>query len=422
MLLYYFLKVYFKVVYRLYFRKLYTANSHLVPGQKPMLLASNHPNSLLDSVIHTIYFPRVLHVVTRGDVFKKKFLWFFKYTKQIPVFRFRDGHTNLLKNKQSFELCNQKLGEGAAITIFSEGSCVHQKKLRRIQKGTAKMALWALEANQFEPDIMIVPSGINYTYANKYRSRAMVVYDEPIAVKDYMEIYKENPNKAFRQLTQTIQERLEKLVIHINEEKNEPLFEYLAGFLRFDRKESVFPIWSQTDQPRVEEKKLADQVNQFTEVEKEAILKLKADTETIHPKWSSERILTALFRQPRWLFLFLGLPLALIGLVNLPIALAAESITNKRVKNPKFWATVYIAVAMLLSLLVYNLAFILILIFCGFSLCLLYLVLAAVAGIFAIYYRDAFLECMDWFSLKKISPDRLASLKENLKKSRRFIP
>ena len=75
--------------------------------------------------------------------------------------------------------------------------------------GVAIMALGTLAANP-ECDLKIVPCGMNYFHAHKFRSRAVVEFGPPIEVpKELVELYKKNERReATRQLLETIYQAL----------------------------------------------------------------------------------------------------------------------------------------------------------------------------------------------------------------------
>ena len=75
--------------------------------------------------------------------------------------------------------------------------------------GVAIMALGTLAANP-ECDLKIVPCGMNYFHAHKFRSRAVVEFGPPIEVpRELVELYKKNERReATRQLLETIYQAL----------------------------------------------------------------------------------------------------------------------------------------------------------------------------------------------------------------------
>ena len=75
--------------------------------------------------------------------------------------------------------------------------------------GVAIMALGTLSSNP-TCDLKIVPCGMNYFHAHKFRSRAVVEFGPPIEIpKELVELYKKNERReATRQLLETIYQAL----------------------------------------------------------------------------------------------------------------------------------------------------------------------------------------------------------------------
>lgn len=75
--------------------------------------------------------------------------------------------------------------------------------------GVAIMALGSLAANP-DSGLKIVPCGMNYFHAHKFRSRAVVEFGTPVEVpKELVELYKKGERReATRQLLETVYQAL----------------------------------------------------------------------------------------------------------------------------------------------------------------------------------------------------------------------
>src|SRR5688572_19662842 len=114
----------------------------------PLLLACNHPNSFLDSVILDTLFKEPVWSLARGDVFKKPFyIKLLGKLKILPVYRTSEGVENLSENYKTFDACIDLFKKDALVTIFSEGKCINEWHLRPLKKGTARLAVRAWEEN-----------------------------------------------------------------------------------------------------------------------------------------------------------------------------------------------------------------------------------------------------------------------------------
>lgn len=75
------------------------------------------------------------------------------------------------KNDETFEKCSTMLEQNKAIIIFSEGLCIQERQLRKLKKGSARIAFGSEEKNNFNLDLMIVPVGVNFS-ANPWKFRS----------------------------------------------------------------------------------------------------------------------------------------------------------------------------------------------------------------------------------------------------------
>ena len=162
-----------------FYRKIYLSNAHRIPKEGPVILAANHPTAFMEPCILACFQDRPLHFLVRGDLFKKNiFASLLRSLNMLPVYRIQDGgYSNLKNNFSTFEDCFRALKDGKAIMILAEGRTIHEKKLRPIRKGTARIAFGALD-KYGEMDLPIIPVGVNYTYADQPRSEVMIDFGE----------------------------------------------------------------------------------------------------------------------------------------------------------------------------------------------------------------------------------------------------
>ncbi|KAI9725821.1 MAG: hypothetical protein M1828_002450 [Chrysothrix sp. TS-e1954] len=83
-----------------------------------------------------------------------------------------------------------KLSRGGAVGIFPEGGSHDRTELLPLKAGVAIMALGAMAANP-NCNLQIVPCGMNYFHAHKFRSRAVIEFGTPIEVpSELVQAYK----------------------------------------------------------------------------------------------------------------------------------------------------------------------------------------------------------------------------------------
>jgi len=223
------------------------------------LLAVNHPSSFLDACLLACWLDGPLYFLVRGDVFHPSLRWFFRLTYQIPIYRFRDGFKNLRSNESSFRKCHETLAQGGSIVIFSEGLTEYEKRLRPIQRGTARLAFGTLEDFP-QTDLIIQPVGINYENTFLFRSSVDIQMGNPLIVKPYLD-----RSDGIKALTQDITFALRQVVIHIEKRERELIFECMAYQAGLFNGENGPSFRTQLN--------LVDKVNSLSEEEAESILR-----------------------------------------------------------------------------------------------------------------------------------------------------
>jgi glycerol-3-phosphate O-acyltransferase/dihydroxyacetone phosphate acyltransferase len=102
-----------------------------------------------------------------------------------------------------------RLSAGGAVGIFPEGGSHDRTELLPLKAGVAIMALGALAA---APDsgLKIIPCGMNYFHAHKFRSRAVIEFGNPIEIPPRLvEMYKSGERReAVSELLETVYQAL----------------------------------------------------------------------------------------------------------------------------------------------------------------------------------------------------------------------
>lgn len=177
-LLYKTIKILARIAIHIFCRKIIITNPGVLKIKGPVLLAANHPNSFLDSVIIDTLFDEPVWSLARGDVFKKPFyIRVLSSLKILPVYRTSEGVENLSENYKTFEACIEIFRKNGIITIFSEGKCVNEWHLRPLKKGTARLALKAWEEGI---PLKVVPVGINYSSFKRFGKNIYLNFGEAI--------------------------------------------------------------------------------------------------------------------------------------------------------------------------------------------------------------------------------------------------
>ena len=215
-------KLYARLAYRIFFRKIQSKFSERIPGNRPVILALNHQNALMDAVIPHMTSRRDLVFLTRADVFKSKVMaGIFRLFKMLPIYRIRDGASELAKNEEVFnESIEVLLRKKSPIGIMPEGNHGDKRRLRPLVKGIFRIAFQAQESFGENPGVVIVPVGMDYSSYTNFRGNIFIQYGEPVEVSEYYAEYKENQPRALNLIRERLATEMKKYIIHIQSEEH----------------------------------------------------------------------------------------------------------------------------------------------------------------------------------------------------------
>ncbi len=411
-MLYYILKYISKVMMRVYFGKVYIDGLEKVPKDKPLILAANHQSAFIEPVLLGGIMSFPVHFITRGDIFVKRFMWFFKSTNQIPIFRFQDGFSSMKKNMDSFQYVYDALKKGARVIIFCEGHMKWEKKLHSLQLGAARMALGAYMQDR-DLDIYVVPIGINYEDHLTFRRYVKISFAEPIRLKDHTADVDKSQRQALKSVTEELGKRLKPEVIHIGTEDHYELGNALLALNDNNEKRNFFPFFtvnretiqksiqaaSRTEELDHNPEFLKDVTNYFNGigdnfVYRDYVLKHPEDFGLVH----------------RLYFYCIVMPLGLLGvLINgLPLFLSNKT-THDRTSIPEFVGSVKSNLGSIFYL-IFALIVLIPLTIINWKIGLIAFSILILSGLFALYYWDRKLYWKAHRELKDISEEKRQEL------------
>ena len=210
---------------RLYFRKTLVYGREFIPPKGPLIVASNHPSAFLEASILATVMGRHIHFLVRGDMFHPRFRWLFNWTKQIPIYRQKDGIQNLRKNASSFDLTYKKLAEGNAVLIFPEAKTILEKKMRPIQRGTAHLAFGTLPSMDKESELQILPVAVNFTEPRYPGTDVVVRFDRSFPTEEATR----EDRDAIEKFTEKLSDTLSPLIIQVEDGGYELHYDVLAS-------------------------------------------------------------------------------------------------------------------------------------------------------------------------------------------------
>jgi 1-acyl-sn-glycerol-3-phosphate acyltransferase len=215
---YNFIRIIIKTGLFFYSNRIRVSGKENIPKKGAVLFAVNHPNGLIDPLIVTTSILRKNHYLVRAASFKKPIIKKFLETLNLmPIYRIRDGASQLGKNQEIFDNCFDIFKKGETLMIFPEGSHNRKRTIRPLSKGFTRIVFGAIDKY---PDlkITIVPVGLTYQNASYYPTKVAVVFGKPIAANDFYNPQKQNISVV--QLKNEVSYQLKKVSVHINDDKN----------------------------------------------------------------------------------------------------------------------------------------------------------------------------------------------------------
>lgn len=220
--------------HKIYYRKVHAIGMENIPADgTPLLIVSNHQNCLNDALgILFCINDRKPHFITRGDVFALSpiFAKFLYSIGLLPSFRLRtEGEESLGKNKDIFRVSEQSLLDGDTVVMFPEAGHQNKRWLGTFTYGYTKLAFEAAELNDFEKDILILPSCNHYSDYFGLRNDLMIRFGTPISLKPYYELYKTKPRTAQREVNKLVREQISSLMLNIRDLEHYEQIDFLRN-------------------------------------------------------------------------------------------------------------------------------------------------------------------------------------------------
>lgn len=221
---------------RFFYKRKRVVNKHKIPKGKPILLVPNHQNSFMDALLVTTTVYQTTSFLTRAQAFQSKFMdWFLRSLNLLPVYRVRDGMSEIQKNNEIFQTCVDYLSNGEAVLVFAEANHDLRRRVRPFSKGFTRIAFDAEIQNDWKLDLYVQPVGVNYSDHQNSRNEVRVVFGDPIKVSDYKKEYEENERNAANNLKNQTSENLKPLIMHVPKLDQYPLVKIALDEMEPDR-------------------------------------------------------------------------------------------------------------------------------------------------------------------------------------------
>ncbi len=208
---------------RIYYREFRVVGRSNIPKcNVPTLVVCNHQNGLNDALNILFMFGdfRQPTFIARADMFKKPLvIAILKFLKIMPAFRPRDGE-DPTKNDEIFNVSADVLSHRHTLVLFPEGLADKGHYISMFRKGFARSAFRAEERNDFQLGVKIVPVCNHYSGYYNFREKVALVVGKPVELADYLELYKENPEKAQLALARDMHDRVQEMMLDIRPQED----------------------------------------------------------------------------------------------------------------------------------------------------------------------------------------------------------
>ncbi|MBT4419750.1 MAG: hypothetical protein HOG76_10410 [Candidatus Marinimicrobia bacterium] len=218
-----------------FFRRIHVEHKERVRKKGPVILAANHPNTMMDPMLVALLCGRNPHFLGKSTLFNSAISkLFFRSVHVLPVYRKLDAENEMGKNAQIFEKCYQSLEEGNALVIMPEGISQMDGTLHEIKTGTARIGLGAEVQNAFKLGVQIVPAGINYSSPTEFFSDVHCRFGRPIDLSEYQDLYEKDEYEAVYEVTKQIRDALEKLTTTVESSESAGVLKNLKKIYKME--------------------------------------------------------------------------------------------------------------------------------------------------------------------------------------------
>ncbi|MGD2044701.1 MAG: 1-acyl-sn-glycerol-3-phosphate acyltransferase [Gemmatimonadota bacterium] len=190
----------------------------------PVLVAANHPNSLMDPLVIFRTAGRATRPLAKAPLFEQALVGtVLRGLGGLPVYRRQDDPALMHLNDRTFDAAIGALEAGGAVQIYPEGRSHSDPRLSPLRTGAARIALMAEARSDWSLGVRIQPVGLTYTRKSVFRGRALAAFGAPIDVSDFREQHEADEREAARELTALIQAKLEELTLNFDRREDREL-------------------------------------------------------------------------------------------------------------------------------------------------------------------------------------------------------
>ena len=214
--LYFVVRAFVQLWIWIFFRRIQVRHLERVPPRGPVVLAVNHPNNLIDTLIIGTIIHRKIHYLATATLFRNRFLAaFLRSMGVIPIYRRQDAADTAERNVTAFEACYRALDAGAVIGIYPEGTTHADQRVQRIKTGAARIVLEAEARRDGRLGVRLIPVGLTFSARKSFRSAVLISFGDPLDLAPHLARYASAPMEAVEQLTEAIQVAMRAQIPHV---------------------------------------------------------------------------------------------------------------------------------------------------------------------------------------------------------------
>lgn len=150
-----------------FYRDIRVAGHARIPIRGPLIIAVNHHNALVDSLIAAWVMPRPVAMTAKATLKENPLIALvFRLVKVVPLRRISDelqkrdaGKIDKGRNREAFAEILALLGTGGAVLIFPEGKSHNEPHVEPLKTGLARIAMQARNERGIH-DLHILPVGL----------------------------------------------------------------------------------------------------------------------------------------------------------------------------------------------------------------------------------------------------------------------
>jgi len=419
---YWLLQQYANLFYKGYFKKIYINNLDNLPRNQPVIIAPNHQNTLMDALA-IVYSAKCQPVfLARADVFKGRILiHFLNFLNIMPIYRMRDGVSNVRKNDEIFEktlsVLKNKLNP---MCLFPEGTHGDKRRLRPLKKGIFRIAFMGQEYFKDNPGVKIVPVGLDYSHYQKFRSTLFINFGRPLEVSEYYRLYTENSNEAINRIKEKLAGEISKLMIDIQTEEHYDLYQGLRTVYNPEMRKKLKIAGKSLLDKFIADKRMISMLDEYSEKNPKEISSLdnkvseyfKGLDELNLRDWVLRRDRYPLItRLPEAMALLILLPVHLLGVINNYLPYKIPTILIKNIKDHQFHSSFKHVMAMMFFPVYYIILMVPALVFLWtWWLKLAYIITLPLTGLFAFKYYIRFKKLSARFRYSRLNSKKSSKI------------